>query len=188
MINIKALELVAQHPGVDVGSRITDAHINSKDYNLQKFAIHHKSMTSQEAYDKFDNTNMVWDNGSKWLANKNVSAQHLHQALDKLGTVPSPWKKTIADAVSENPNHDQTHIDRIFDTVKSQSSFKRHLENWNVHPDSFDRMFDKLGFDHKVFLLKNKNTPKEFLEKQSSNPDSLVSMTAKQNLKTRFGE
>lgn len=189
-MSIDALELAAQHPGVDVGSRIKERHLHNAEVRgdpyEQRFLHSHIKLPSHDIFTRFKRGGEY--SHISFLSNKNLSKEHLHDAIDSIGPSHQGYLVNVGLAVTENPNHDSSHLRKLI-SIGSESPQIMRSSKWEpeeLHSMATSGELHEFRVHEMVF---NRNMPKETLQhllKHSNN--SSIAKSAEYMLGQRFGE
>lgn len=189
-MNTSALELVAQHPGVDVGSRIREGHLYHAevrgDPSEQNFLHSHVKLPSHDILSRFKQ-NIGRYSHLSFLANKNLSKEHLHDALDSIGHSHQGYLLHVANFAVKNPNHDSSHLKKLISIGSESGEIMRSLK-WKpeeLHSMATSGELHDFRTHEMVF---NRNMPKETLQHLSNHNNKDIAKSAEFMLNQRFGE
>lgn len=181
-MNIEPLKLAAQHPGVDIGSRIKDHHFqecnNDSDH---EFLYSHVDKHPDELIKMFHSSDSYSSFGI--LKNKNLKSEHLHKIIDD-SKIPISVRQNFQMGIIGNVNHDSSHLQKLITKFPSAVQNLSSIQHGNWDHDYLHKIATSDRSDQytKQAVALNRNTSKETLQLLSKHPDRNVALSATRSL------
>lgn len=152
VMHTRILQSIAKHPNVSV-TTLKNMYLKSPDPELYKNVLENKKLKKSHLLDMVAKLKDPNDERRYLLAhNPNMTKQDLHDELDK-----HPKNALVANAVVNNPNHDESHLDKMIDNGFNRfAASSPHLNDEHVvhlikRPEAFAALAQNQHVGHMVF-------------------------------------